>query len=48
MGEDLTEQKKERKKTMNWKKLMQKVTVLMMAVLLCVGSISMAATAADA
>lgn len=40
--------KKERKKAMNWRKLGQKVTVLLMAVLLCVGSISMAATAADA
>ena len=33
---------------MNWKKLMQKVTMLMMAVLLYVGSITMVATAADA
>lgn len=33
---------------MNWKKLGEKITVALLAVMLCVGNISMAAHAADA
>lgn len=43
--------KKDSKKeeiVMNWRKLGQKITVLLLAVMLCVGNISIAAHAADA
>lgn len=33
---------------MNWKKIGEKITVALLAVMLCVGNISMAAHAADA